>query len=101
MSGRNFSLTDHLSHFVDHQVDSGRHQNASEVVREALRRYEDDVRLEAANLAAIGKVAEEGIAAIERGDFISVNGPADRRALLERWIGGDAAAESPGTARRG
>jgi len=98
MSGRNFSLTDHLSDFIDHQVENGRHQNASEVVREALRRYQDDVLLEGANLAAIGKIAEEGIAAIERGDFISVRGPDDRRALLERWIG--AAAVAPADSRR-
>ena len=86
MSGRNFSLTDHLSSFIDHQVTSGRHQNASEVVREALRRYQDDVRLEDASLAAIEKVAEEGVVAIERGDYILVSGPEDRRALLERWM---------------
>ena len=46
MAGRNFSLTEPLSDFVDRQVASGRHQNASEVVREALRRYEGEVERE-------------------------------------------------------
>jgi antitoxin ParD1/3/4 len=90
MSGRNFSITEHLSRFVDRQVGSGRHQNASEVVREALRRYEDDILAEAASLAAIERVATEGIAAIERGDHILIAGPEDRRALLQRWIDGEA-----------
>lgn len=89
MSGRNFSLTEHLSQFVDRQVGSGRHQNASEVVREALRRYEDDILSEAASLAAIERVAAEGIAAIERGDHILIDSPEDRRALLQRWIEGE------------
>jgi len=84
MSGRNFSLTQHLSEFINTEVANGRHQNASEVVREALRRYEDDVRVEQANLAAIEAVAEAGIAAIERGDYTLVSGPEDTQALLDR-----------------
>ena len=86
MTGRNFSLTPPLSAFIDRQVESGRHQNASEVVREALRRYEDDVLLERANIAAVEKVAEEGIAAIERGDYTLISGPDETRSLVERWI---------------
>ena len=82
MSGRNFSLTPHLSTFVDRQVDSGRHQNASEVVREALRRYEDDLEAERAAVAVLGALAERGAAAIERGDYRLVSGPEDARALL-------------------
>ncbi|AWK89438.1 type II toxin-antitoxin system ParD family antitoxin [Azospirillum thermophilum] len=82
MGGRNFSLTERLSEFIDQQVEDGRHQNASEVVREALRRYQDDLEAERASLAAIEAVADRGIAALERGDFRLVNGEEDRRALL-------------------
>src|SRR5271154_2287697 len=85
MSGRNFSLTDRLSGFVDAQVASGRHQNASEGVREALRRYQDDMLEEQASLAALERVAQEGIAAIERGDFTLVRDREDARRLAERW----------------
>lgn len=84
MSGRNFSLTPRLSGFVDKAVRNGRHQNASEVVREALRRYEDDIKAEDASIAAIQAVAEQGAAAIARGDFTTVRGPGDARALLQR-----------------
>ncbi|TPK85450.1 type II toxin-antitoxin system ParD family antitoxin [Mesorhizobium sp. B2-4-17] len=84
MSGRNFSLTNHLSDFVDREVVSGRHQNASEVVREALRRYEDELAAEKASLAVIERIAAEGISAIENGDFTLVDGKDASQALLER-----------------
>lgn len=83
MGGRNFSLTERLSAFVDQQVGEGRHQNASEVVREALRRYQDDLEAERASLAAIEAIAERGIAAIEGEDFRVVRGAEDRRALQD------------------
>jgi antitoxin ParD1/3/4 len=84
MSGRNFSLTERLSDFVDDQVASGRHQNASEVVREALRRYEADVLAECANLKVLERVAVQGLAEIARGEYTLIQGPADERRLLER-----------------
>lgn len=83
MSGRNFSLTERLSRFVDQQVADGRHQNASEVVREALRRYQDDLEAEQASLAAIEAVAARGLADLERGNFRLVRDEADRKALLD------------------
>lgn len=53
MPGRNVNLTEHLNGFVSAQVSSGRHQNASEVVREALRRYEDTLAAERERVKAI------------------------------------------------
>jgi antitoxin ParD1/3/4 len=64
MGGRNFSLAPRLSRFIDRAVKRGHHQNASEVVREALRRYEDGMKAEEASTAAIWAVAKEGIAAM-------------------------------------
>ena len=84
MSGRNISLTRHLSEFVDSEVSSGRHQSASEVVREALRRYEDDVVAERASVAVLEKLVAEGDAAIERGEYTLVRGPEDSQELLDR-----------------
>jgi antitoxin ParD1/3/4 len=84
MAGRNFSLTEHLSDFIDKQVKKGRHQNASEVVREALRRYEDDILTEKASLAIIEEVAARGLADIARGDYTTIASPDDERRLLER-----------------
>ena len=84
MSGRNVNLTDHLSFFVEDQVRSGRHQNASEVVREALRRYEDAIAADRERLAAIRDVIREGREAIARGEFTTVATPKDADALLSR-----------------
>jgi antitoxin ParD1/3/4 len=84
MSGRNISLTDRLASFIDTQVENGRHQNASEVVREALRRYEDEIATERAGIAAIRAAAEEGLTAIVRGDFIVVRGEQGSGDLLDR-----------------
>jgi len=65
----NIYLGKHFEEFIRKQVDSGRYANASEVVREALRLYEDnEVKLE--RLRA--KIAE-GMASIERGDVIEID----------------------------
>ena len=71
-AGRNFSLTDHHQRFVDAQVSGGRHASGSEVVREALRRYEDDIQREQAHMDYLNKLAEQGEAAYARGDFVRV-----------------------------
>ncbi len=64
----NIYLGKHFEEFIRKQVDSGRYANASEVVREALRLYEDnEVKLE--RLRA--KIAEAE-ASFERGDYIEV-----------------------------
>ncbi len=78
-TGRNFSLTEHQQHFVAEQVANGRHASGSEVIREALRRYEDDILREQARLAALNKLAEEGEAAYARGDYTRLSG---REAVL-------------------
>jgi len=71
-TGRNFSLTDRHQRFVDAQVSAGRHASGSEVVREALRRYEDDIRREQAHLDYLNRLAEQGEAAYAGGDFVRV-----------------------------
>ena len=40
MPTRNVVLTDHQASLVEHLVESGRYQNASEVLREGLRLVE-------------------------------------------------------------
>lgn len=84
MPGRNVNLTEHLSGFVDEQVSRGRHQNASEVVREALRRYEDALAAERERVEAIRAVIRDGREALTRGEFATIGGPEDGEALLSR-----------------
>jgi antitoxin ParD1/3/4 len=60
MPTRNVNLTDELDHFVAEKVQSGRYENASEVVRAALRTLEREERRFEAKLAALRVVIDEG-----------------------------------------
>jgi antitoxin ParD1/3/4 len=82
-TARTVSLTEHQQRFLDAQVQAGRHGSTSEVVREALRRYEDDVRREEAHLAYIQRLAEQGEAELARGESDAV-----RLEDLEAYIRG-------------
>jgi antitoxin ParD1/3/4 len=87
-TGRNVSLTDHQQLFVAEQVADG-----SEVIREALRRYEDDILSEQAHLAALNKLAEQGEAAYARGGYTRLSGRDAVRAFI-RKSGAGAASRS-------
>ena len=69
MPTRNVVLTDHQAALVEQLVQSGRYQNASEVLREGLRRVEQRDTEDAYRLAALRKAAQEGIADIDAGRF--------------------------------
>jgi len=60
MPTRNVNLTDALDSFVLSKVESGRYENASEVVRAALRTLEREERRFEAKLAALRKAIDEG-----------------------------------------
>lgn len=65
MPTRNISLTDRLDRFVETNVSTGRYQNASEVVRDALRllqqRHQEDM-LKLRRLRQAIREAEEDMA---------------------------------------
>jgi antitoxin ParD1/3/4 len=97
MDQMNVSITDHLAGYVRARVKSGRYNNASEVVREALRRMEDaDQRalriaaptvedvvtdLTALQTEAIRRRVLESIGEIERGEYTVYEGRAGLDAL--------------------
>jgi antitoxin ParD1/3/4 len=60
MPTRNVNLTDELDHFVAEKVQSGRYENASEVVRAALRTLEREEQRFEAKLAALRVAIDEG-----------------------------------------
>ena len=60
MPTRNVNLTDELDRYVLTKVKSGRFENASEVVRAALRCLERDEREYEAKLAALRTAIDEG-----------------------------------------
>ena len=71
MPTRNVVLTDHQTDFVEQLVNSGRYQNASEVLREGLRLVERRDAEDKIRLAALRKAARIGIADIDSGAFRS------------------------------
>jgi len=82
MPTRNVVLSEHQHDFVETLVQSGRYQNASEVLREGLRLVEERERLAAAKLAALRQAADKGWEDIAAGRCIDVG---DDR--LEDFIG--------------
>jgi antitoxin ParD1/3/4 len=90
MDQMNVSITDRLAGYVRKKVKSGLYNNASEVVREALRRMEDDearaVRLASPTvedvvsdltqdqLEGIRQRVRASIVSIERGEYVEYQG---------------------------
>jgi len=82
MPTRNLVLSEHQHDFVETLVQSGRYQNASEVLREGLRLIEQRDRIEAAKLKALRQAARKGWEDIAAGRYTDVS---DER--LEDFIG--------------
>jgi antitoxin ParD1/3/4 len=69
MPTRNVKLTEELDRFVSAKIESGRYEDASEVVRAALRGMEREERWYDAKLAALRTAIDEGDASgIVEGD---------------------------------
>ena len=69
MPTRNVNLTDELDSFVLAKVESGRYENASEVVRAALRTLEREEQQYEAKLAALRTAIDDGDASgVTRGN---------------------------------
>ena len=60
MPTRNVNLTDELDRFVAAKIESGRYENASEVVRAGLRSLERDEQEYEAKLAALRVAVDVG-----------------------------------------
>jgi antitoxin ParD1/3/4 len=72
MPTRNVNLTEELDRFVQRRVKSGRYENASEVVRAALRTLEREEREYEAKLAALRAAIDEGDASgVFEGDAVA------------------------------
>ena len=68
MPTRNINLTDHFDRFIEAGVAAGRYQNASEVVRAALRLLEQHEAEDAEKRERFWAAIQEGIDAADRGD---------------------------------
>ena len=72
MPTRNVNLTEQLDRFVHNKVKTGSYDNASEVVRAALRSLEREEREYEAKLAALRAAIDEGDASgVAEGDVFA------------------------------
>lgn len=72
MPTRNVVLTDHQQDVIETLVESGRYQNASEVLREGLRLVEQREREDEIKLEALRQAAQVGLADLAAGRFTEI-----------------------------
>ncbi len=77
MPTRNVVLTEHQADLIEKLVDSGRYQNASEVLREGLRLVESREAEDRARLKALREAAQAGIDDLEAGRYKTFGSFAD------------------------
>src|SRR5690554_4583691 len=73
MPTRNVNLTDHYDQFVEEQVEAGKYQNASEVLRAGLRLLEHQTQTEGEKLALLKKLATDGFETLDQGQGLSIS----------------------------
>jgi len=69
MPTQNVNLPDPLAAFIQNRVQSGRYQNASEVVRAALRLLEQRESEDELRLQILRRQVQEGFDALDRGAY--------------------------------
>lgn len=72
MPTRNVVLSAHQYELVETLVQSGRYQNASEVLRDGLRLIEERERIEEAKLNALTQAARQGWSDVAAGRYADV-----------------------------
>jgi antitoxin ParD1/3/4 len=82
MPTRNVVLTKRQEKLIETLIDSGRYQNASEVLRDGLRLVEQRQAEEASKLKALREAARVGFAALDRGEFKEFEDIEDLHAYL-------------------
>ena len=81
---RNVVLTERQAQLVQSLVDSGRYQNASEVIREGLRLVERREQEDAARLQVLRSAADVGLRDLESGAFTEFDDAGSLQSYLER-----------------
>ena len=82
---RSYPLGERFEAFIDAQVKGGRYNNASEVVRDALRLLEDQEKLRELRNAEVRRLVEEGRASgFSDGNAVFDRLEAKYRAMVKR-----------------
>jgi antitoxin ParD1/3/4 len=79
---RNVVLTERQADLIQSLVDSGRYQNASEVLRDGLRLVEQREAEDASKLKALRSAARLGVRALDQGEFKEFEEMEELRAYL-------------------
>ena len=95
MSTRNVVLTERHEVLIEALVQSGRYQNASEVMREGLRLVEDREVEEARKIEALRAAVQAGEEAIERGEYKDFRDASSMTAYLDKLAARVAARPEP------
>jgi antitoxin ParD1/3/4 len=82
MPTRNVVLSEHQQELVETLVQSGRYQNASEVLRDGLRLIEQRERIGQAKLKALKQAARQGWADVSAGRYADISDD-----QLEEFVG--------------
>ena len=77
------SLTPHLEKLIQDKVESGGYNNASEVVRDALRLHKARTDEDARKLERLTRLIQEGVDDIEAGRYVEVDWDD-----LDSWLDG-------------
>jgi antitoxin ParD1/3/4 len=72
MPTRNISLTPEQDAFIDEMLEGGEYRNASEAVRDAIRALRQRREEEALKLNKLRVAIQQGVAALNRGDYTEV-----------------------------
>jgi antitoxin ParD1/3/4 len=82
MPTRNVVLKKRQEKLIETLVESGRYQNASEVLRDGLRLVEQREAEDATKLEALREAARVGVAVLDRGEFKEFENIEDLQAYL-------------------
>ena len=89
MPTRNINLTADQDAFVEDVVRSGRYQNASEAIRDAVRGLQQRLKEDELKLDVLRGHVKAGLDALERGDFVEAD-DADLDMALDAIVAKDA-----------
>ncbi len=93
MQTRNISLTAEQNAFIDKVVRSGEYESASEAIRDAIRALQHRRREDMPKLTLLRAQIEAGVDALDRGDFVELDG-AELEAYLTDLTGAVSAGPS-------
>ena len=94
MPTRNVSLTPEQDAFIDDVLEKGEYRNASEAMRDAIRALQQRRAEEALKLEKLRIAIDQGLAALDRGDYTEVDDEG-----LDAYLDELAAPHTPVTAR--